>query len=76
MMSQPPLSVYWGSEEQGEPKANVRLHLRDLWPLLIHAHRHNAAWLRDLENDEVIVTEDLAEIIAELSHQLNQRKSA
>lgn len=44
-----------------EPTFHVRLG--DLFPLLAQAHRGNYLWLNDFEDDEVVVTEDLYEVL-------------
>lgn len=43
--------------------ATVRVRLGDLFPLLAQAHRNNYLWLNDFEDDEIIVTEDLFEVL-------------
>jgi hypothetical protein len=42
---------------------SVRIRLGDLFPLLAQAHRGNYLWLNDFEDDEVLVTQDLYEVI-------------
>jgi len=44
-----------------EPSVHVRLG--DLFPLLAQAHRGNYLWLNDFENDEVVISEDLYEVL-------------
>lgn len=41
----------------------VSMRLRDLFPLLDQARRSNLAWLRDLGDDTIDVSADLAEIL-------------
>lgn len=41
----------------------IRVRLGDLFPLLVQAHRGNYLWLNDFENDEVIITPDLYEVL-------------
>lgn len=43
--------------------ATVRVRLGDLFPLLAQAHRSNYLWLNDFEDDEIIVTEDLYDVL-------------
>jgi hypothetical protein len=58
------------------PAAVVKLRLREVFPLLLYAHRHNFTWLRDLADDEIIVTPDLAEVIHTFEKILIDRKRA
>ena len=44
-----------------EPTVHVRLG--DLFPLLAQAHRGNYLWLNDFEDDEVVISEDLYEVL-------------
>lgn len=44
-----------------EPTVHVRVG--DLFPLLAAAHRGNYLWLNDFEDDEIVITEDLYEIL-------------
>jgi len=39
------------------------IRLSDLYPLLSQARRENYTWLRDFENDELMVSGDLYEVI-------------
>lgn len=48
-----------------EPAMPVRLS--DLYPLLAQAFRDNYTWLRDFENDELLVSNDLFEVIRAFS---------
>jgi hypothetical protein len=41
----------------------VRIRLGDLFPLLVQAHRGNYLWLNDFEDDEVIITPDLYDVL-------------
>lgn len=71
------LRVYHGSTDQAPPAPpTVRLKLRDLFPLLVKAHRFQYAWLKDLADDEIAVTEDLAEILAEFDAAQSDRRGA
>ena len=42
---------------------SMPIRLADLYPLLSQAFRDNYTWLRDFENDEVVVSGDLYEVI-------------
>ncbi len=41
----------------------VSIRLVDLYPLLAQAYRDNYVWLRDFEDDEVLVSSDLFEVV-------------
>lgn len=41
----------------------VAIRLADLYPLLAQAYRDNYVWLRDFEDDPILVTNDLYEIV-------------
>ena len=45
------------------PSPKMAISLADLYPLLAQAFRDNYTWLRDFENDEVMVSGDLYEVI-------------
>ena len=51
--------------EAHEPSVPVRF--ADLYPLLAQAYRDNYVWLRDFENDELLVGKDLYEVIRAFS---------
>ena len=53
-------------EESDAPSIPVRLC--DLYPLLAQAYRDNYVWLRDFENDELLVSSDLHEVIRAFSN--------
>ena len=40
----------------------IPIRLGDLYPILSQAFRDNYSWLRDLEQDKVLVTPDLYEV--------------
>lgn len=42
---------------------SMPISLADLYPLLSQAFRDNYTWLRDFEDDEVMVSSDLYEVI-------------
>jgi hypothetical protein len=51
----------------------VPIRLVDLYPLLALAHRDNYAWLRDFEEDKLLVSSDLFEVVRAFA---NYRPSA
>jgi len=56
-------------EDHEEPDApTYPVRLRDLYPLLAQAYRDNYVWLRDFENDELLVGADLYEVIRAFSN--------
>jgi hypothetical protein len=52
---------------------SVPVRLSDLYPLLAQAYRDNYVWLRDFEDDELLVSSDLYEVVRAFS---NGRPSA
>jgi hypothetical protein len=52
---------------------SVPIRLSELYPLLAQAFRDNYVWLRDFEDDELLVSNDLYEIVRAFS---NVRPSA
>jgi hypothetical protein len=44
-----------------QPTVHVRLG--DFFPLLAQAHRDNYLWLNDFEDDEIVISEDLYEVL-------------
>ena len=51
-------------EPRGDPHAPaVPIRLVDLYPLLAQAYRDNYVWLRDFEDDQVLVSNDLFEVV-------------
>ncbi len=54
------------ADESHEPSAPIRL--ADLYPLLAQAYRDNYVWLRDFENEEILVTQDLYEVVRAFSY--------
>lgn len=52
-------------EEAPEPENTpvVPIRLADLYPLLAQAYRDNYVWLRDFEEDQLLVSSDLFEIV-------------
>jgi hypothetical protein len=52
------------AEPEKETQApQVRIRLGDLFPLLARAQRGNYLWLNDFENDEVLISSDLYELV-------------
>ncbi len=45
------------------PAPAVPIRLVELYPLLAQAYRDNYVWLRDFEEDEVMVSSDLFEVV-------------
>ena len=55
-------------ERHDEPHApSVPIRLVDLYPLLAHAFRDNYVWLRDFEEEELLVSTDLFEVVRAFS---------
>ncbi len=48
--------------ENGQDPA-IPIKLSDLYPLLAQAYRDNYVWLRDFEDDELLVGSDLYEVV-------------
>lgn len=42
---------------------SVHISLCELFPLLSQAYRGNYVWLNDFEDDEVVISEDLYEVL-------------
>ena len=51
------------AEDDDRPDPNVRVRLGDLLPVAAAAQRMNYLWLKDLLDDEVVVTDDLYEVM-------------
>jgi hypothetical protein len=54
------------SEDVNTPAIPIRLS--DLYPLLAQAYRDNYVWLRDFEDDELMVSRDLYEVVRAFSN--------
>ena len=55
-------------EPRDEPHApSIPVRLSELYPLLAQAYRDNYVWLRDFEDDELIVSQDLYEVVRAFS---------
>jgi hypothetical protein len=56
-------------EAQGPSHAPaVPIRLVDLYPLLAQAYRDNYVWLRDFEDDQLLVSSDLFEVVRAFSN--------
>ena len=42
---------------------SISIRLSELYPLLAQAYRDNYVWLRDFEDDELLVSNDLYEVV-------------
>lgn len=64
------LRVFPRPEEEPRGKTAdpaIPIRLIDLYPLLAQAYRDNYVWLRDIEDDELLVSPDLFEIVRAFS---------
>ncbi len=59
------LRVFPHPEEDQEDLMNpsISIRLSELYPLLAQAHRDNYVWLRDFEDDELLISNDLYEVV-------------
>jgi len=78
-MIQNRLRVYYGPEGAGvnatKPRNNTtKIRLGEIFPLLADAVRSDRTWLRDFEDDEITISNDLYEVI--LAYQHYRRPSA
>jgi hypothetical protein len=56
-------------EPQDSPNAPVvPIRLIELYPLLEQAYRDNYVWLRDFEDDQLLVSNDLFEVVRAFSN--------
>lgn len=62
-------------DAKAPPEPTVRLRLGDFLPWIAHAHRSGHAWLRDLADDPVVVTADLAEVLARFRDVLSEKRA-
>jgi hypothetical protein len=46
----------------------ISIRLSDLYPLLAQAYRDNYIWLRDFEDDQLLVSNDLYEVVRAFSN--------
>ncbi len=77
------LRIYCGPEENGaavtvataqEKQQTITVSAREIFTALADAVRHDRAWLRDFEDEDVTISSDLYEII--LAYQHFRRPSA
>jgi hypothetical protein len=63
------LRVFPHPEEETDQDENpvIRIRLSDLYPLLAQAYRDNYTWLRDFEDDQLLVSNDLYEVVRAFS---------
>ncbi len=59
-------------QPENEPRAGAYapskpIRLADLYPLLAQAYRDNYVWLRDFEDEELLVSNDLFEVVRAFS---------
>ena len=52
-----------GEVRDDPPGPAVSIRLVDLYPLLAQAYRDNYVWLRDFEEDQLLVSSDLFEVV-------------
>jgi hypothetical protein len=60
------LRVFPRPEDEIQSESNdpgIPIRLADLYPLLAQAYRDNYVWLRDFENDQLLVSPDLFEVM-------------
>jgi len=53
-------------EDTNSPSNSIKLS--ELYPLLAQAYRDNYVWLRDFEDDQLLVTNDLYEVVRAFSN--------
>jgi len=64
------LRVFPHPEEESEhgDVPSIPIKLSDLYPLLAQAYRDDYIWLRDFEDDELLVSNDLYEVVRAFSN--------
>ncbi|MDG3002946.1 hypothetical protein [Paludisphaera mucosa] len=62
------LFPYPEEDTQEAEAPSIPIRLCDLYPLLAQAYRDNYVWLRDFENDEMLVSGDLYEVVRAFSN--------
>jgi hypothetical protein len=64
------LRVFPHPDEVEEDSSNpsITIRLSELYPLLAQAYRDNYVWLRDFEDDELLVSNDLYEVVRAFSN--------
>jgi hypothetical protein len=57
-------------EDRDEDTINpsIPIRLSELYPLLAQAYRDNYVWLRDFEDDELLISNDLYEVVRAFSN--------
>ena len=55
------------SEFDDSNHPSVPIRLVDLYPLLARAYQDNYVWLRDFEEDQILVSNDLFEVVRAFS---------
>jgi hypothetical protein len=64
------LRVFPHPEDETHPEPHdpaIPIRLSDLYPLLAQAYRDNYVWLRDFEDDQLLVSADLFEVVRAFS---------
>jgi hypothetical protein len=54
-------------EQENSDIPSIPIRLSDLYPLLAQAYRDNYTWLRDFEDDQLLVSHDLYEVVRAFS---------
>jgi hypothetical protein len=65
------LRVFPHPEESAEDASinpSIPIRLSELYPLLAQAYRDNYVWLRDFEDDELLISNDLYEVVRAFSN--------
>src|SRR5271166_5064634 len=62
------LFPYPEDENEDANTPSIPIQLSDLYPLLAQAYRDNYVWLHDFENDRLLVSNDLYEVIRAFSN--------
>jgi hypothetical protein len=65
------LRVFPQPEDQIEDEPHtpsIPIRLSDLYPLLAQAYRDNYVWLHDFEEDQLLVSNDLFEVVRAFSN--------
>jgi hypothetical protein len=65
------LRVFPRPEDEPEDEAHapsIPIRLSDLYPLLAQAYQDNYVWLHDFEEDQLLVSSDLFEVVRAFSN--------
>lgn len=68
------LRVYWGpneeqiAQEHHEVSKTITVSLMDMLPLLAEAFDSKRTWLRDFQDDEITISDDLYEMLMAYQH--------